>query len=217
MSKKISTWLLATTGILAGWSLYSRFVVNHDMPIVPALDAVRKEFYGSNSTLLSYYAQAESSKRPLVLLHSINAAANAYEMKPLFEQYQGDRPVYVLDLPGFGFSDRSNREYSVELYVSAITDFLREIVGEPADVIALSLSSEFSAIAAHQSPELFNSLTLISPTGLSIKGDTSQQNQTDNSAYNFLNNPIWIKQYFHIEIIILIRSIFYFPKMIICG
>ncbi|GAB5492156.1 MAG: hypothetical protein Phog2KO_23710 [Phototrophicaceae bacterium] len=114
MIKKIPSWLIATTGILATWAIYSRFGVNHEIPIASALNAERKEFYGVNSTLLSYYVQQNLTKRPLVLLHSINAAANAYEMQPLFEHYQDDRPVYVLDLPGFGFSDRSNRDYSID-------------------------------------------------------------------------------------------------------
>src|SRR5690606_12671036 len=169
--KGIPSWLIAIMSVLGGWSLYSKFIIDHEMPITPAIDADRKEFYGNNSTLLNYYVKTESKARPLVLIHSINAAANAYEMRPLFVHYQADRPVYALDLPGFGFSDRSNRDYSVELYVSAITDFLKDIVGEPADIIALSLSSEFSAIAAHRIPELFNSLIVISPTGFTQRNE----------------------------------------------
>lgn len=215
MIKKIPSWLIATTGILATWAIYSRFGVNHEIPIASALNAERKEFYGVNSTLLSYYVQQNSTKRPLVLLHSINAAANAYEMQPLFEHYQDDRPVYVLDLPGFGFSDRSNRDYSIDLYVSAITDFLRDVVAEPADVIALSLTSEFSAIVAHQAPELFNSLTLISPTGMSKKGDVSQQHKDDKSVYNILNNSLWSQPLY--DLLVTRLSLRYFLGMNFVG
>jgi pimeloyl-ACP methyl ester carboxylesterase len=49
---------------------------------------------------------------PLLLIHSVNAAASAYEVRPLFDHYRGRRPVYALDLPGFGQSDRSDRLYS---------------------------------------------------------------------------------------------------------
>ena len=59
-------------------------------------------------------------RRPLLLLHSINAAASAYEMKPLFEHYSRERPVYALDFPGYGLSDRSARDYTPRLMTDAI-------------------------------------------------------------------------------------------------
>jgi len=186
--RRIPAWMIAGGTLIGAWAIYSAMLTDHDMPIGSAIDAERDEFHGKNSALLSYYANTKAEGRPLVLLHSINAAANAYEVRPLFLHYQNQRPVYALDLPGFGFSERSNREYSVELYVAAITDFLKDIVGEPADVIAMSLSSEFAAIAAQQSPDLFHSLTLISPTGLS---STQTQIQENENLYQLLSNPIW--------------------------
>jgi pimeloyl-ACP methyl ester carboxylesterase len=46
---------------------------------------------------------------PMLLVHSVNASASAAEMAPLFDYYRQSRSVYALDLPGFGFSDRSDR------------------------------------------------------------------------------------------------------------
>lgn len=165
--RRFQSWFLTSGALVGAWAVYSVLLTDHDMAIGPAIDAPRSEFYARNSTLLSYYAKTEATGRPLVLLHSINAAANAYEMRPIFEYYQTQRPVYALDLPGFGFSERTNRDYSVELYVAAISDFLNEIVGEPADVVAMSLTNEFVALAAQKYPELFKSISMISPTGLS--------------------------------------------------
>ena len=68
-------------------------------------------------------------------------------MKPLFDMYRNTRPVYALELPGYGFSDRADRNYTPELFAGAIGEFLEQ-VGKPADVVALSLSSEFVARAA---------------------------------------------------------------------
>jgi pimeloyl-ACP methyl ester carboxylesterase len=157
------------------------------MPLVNAMNAPRKEYFGKNSTFLSYYHEEESKGRPLVLLHSINAAASSYEMRPFFAFYRGERSVYALDLPGFGFSERSNRDYSPELYQNAILDFLEGVVQEPADVIALSLSSEFAVLAAQKSPKLFNSLTLVSPTGLS----NEDYKLSEARLLPLLNNPVW--------------------------
>ncbi|MEO6062604.1 MAG: alpha/beta fold hydrolase, partial [Thermoflexales bacterium] len=77
------------------------------------------------------------------------------------------RPVAAIDLPGFGFSERAQREYRPSLYANAIIATLEHAFGGlPADVVALSLGGEFAALAAAQRPELFRSLTLIAPTGL---------------------------------------------------
>jgi pimeloyl-ACP methyl ester carboxylesterase len=102
-----------------------------------------------------------------VLLHSVNAAPSVFEMKPLFEHYRAERRVFAPDLPGFGFSDRSDRPYSPALYAEAITSFLTDVVKEPADVVAFSLSAEFAARACLQAPDRFTSLALLSPTGFS--------------------------------------------------
>lgn len=116
---------------------------------------------------VSYYRAGTGQGRPLVLIHSINAAPSVFEMKPLFEHYRATRPVFALDLPGFGFSDRPDRPYSPAVFVSAISAFLREVVGEPADLVGLSLGCEFIARVAIEAPDLATSLVLVSPTGFS--------------------------------------------------
>lgn len=118
---------------------------------------------------LGYYQDLTGDNPPVVLLHSVNAAASSYEMRPLFESLRGRRRVFALDLPGFGRSERGARAYTPELYADAIERFVVDVAspqGQPVDLVALSLSSEFAARAALRSPSLFRSLTLLSPTGL---------------------------------------------------
>lgn len=188
-------------GILGGWIAYSRFGINHHVPLPPAIDAERVHFDGRSSRNIHYYVdhvdQPAGAKisAPLVLLHSINAAATAYEMKPLFEAYQGTRDVYAIDLPGFGFSDRSDRVYSSELYKEAILDLLSRI-GKPADVIAFSLTSEFAASAALEHPEYFRSLSMISPAGFNAKFRKAspagaEKGGISDVVYRVLSFPLW--------------------------
>lgn len=162
--RKAGTFAVAAAG--AGIA-YSRIMVDHSVPLPPALAAERREFVSPRAGRISYYVDASPLGRPLVFVHSINAAPSAFEMKPLFDHFHAQRPTYALDLPGFGFSDRSARPYSAELFVNALVDFLDSEVGEAADVVALSLSAEFAAGAALQRPDLVASLVLISPTGFS--------------------------------------------------
>ena len=137
--------------------------------LADALTAPRFEFVSERAGRLAYYADAGGEGRPLVLVHSINAAPSSFEMRPLFEHYRGQRPVYSLDLPGFGHSERGARPYTPELYANALADFLRQIVQQPADVLALSLSAEFAARAALATPGQVASLVVISPTGFSLR------------------------------------------------
>ncbi|MBK1647703.1 alpha/beta fold hydrolase [Rhabdochromatium marinum] len=132
-----------------------------------ALEAPRARFASSGLPEVNYYLDGPENADPIVLLHSINAAPSAFEMKPLFDHYRAERRVYALELPGFGLSDRSDRVYSPELYAEVIGRFLTEVVKAPADVISFSLSSEFTARAALQHPESFRRLTFLSPTGFS--------------------------------------------------
>lgn len=110
---------------------------------------------------------AGQSGAPLLLIHSINAAASAAEVEPLRARYSEKRRVYCIDLPGFGESDRSDRPYTPRLMTDAIVDVAREIFARtdrPIDALAVSLSCEFLARAAAENPSLFRSIAMVSPT-----------------------------------------------------
>jgi pimeloyl-ACP methyl ester carboxylesterase len=161
---------LAAAAPLA-WAAYSALAIDHDMPIAEALPGRRRVHDAPTAGPLAYYEEdgpaPAGSAPPLLLLHSINAAASSYEMRPLWDYYRQRRRVYALELPGFGFSARAARRYDPDLYVAAIIEFLEGVVNaaQGTDVVALSLTAEFVALAAMRRPELFRRLVLISPTG----------------------------------------------------
>jgi len=139
------------------------------MELGKAIDADWRDFQVCGGVRVRCYVSQPgdcADARPLLLLHSINAAPSAMEMRPLFQQWAGSRPVYAPDLPGFGHSQRGALPYSPEFYAEVITDLLSQIEGVPPDVVALSLSSEFLVRAVCQSGRPVHSLVLISPTGL---------------------------------------------------
>ncbi len=164
-----ATAVVATlAAVPLGWMAWSAFVIDHEVPLPPALNAERREMRDPFAGGLSWYQDRRGSGRPVVLVHSINAAASAYEMRPTFEGLRGRRPVYALELPGFGFSERAPRAYTPALYAAAIVGFLERLgVEGGVHLVALSLSSEFAALAALEHPALVRSLTLISPSGFS--------------------------------------------------
>lgn len=141
----------------------------------PAVSGERKSLETGFGTLSFYVAGPDAAARqdpkqpPMLLVHCINAAGSAYEVKPFFEHYRATRTVYALDLPGFGFSARRQRLYTPRLMTDAIlamAEAIRGAHGDSAiDALALSLSSEFLARAAVEQPDWFRTLGLVSPTG----------------------------------------------------
>ena len=115
-------------------------------------------------------AYVKGQGRPLILVHTINAAASAAEVRPIFESLSQHRTVYAIDLPGYGFSERSDRLYTPRLMTDAIHDLVRHIQAvhgsQAIDALAVSLSCEFLARAATEQPQHYQSVSLVSPTGL---------------------------------------------------
>lgn len=106
---------------------------------------------------------------PVLLLHGVHPAASSAEMAPLAARLARRRKVYNLDLPGFGFSERSDVHYDIPRFVAAVeaaaTFILEQDGAERLDAVALSLSCEFLARAALRKPRRHRSLAFISPTG----------------------------------------------------
>ena len=194
--------LWAVPVIAAGaWILYSKFIVAHDQLLPEAVEAKRVVFKSKLGVNLNYYVDRKTEGRPLVLIHGVNSGASAFEMRPLFEHYRSSRPVYALELPGFGFSDRPDRTYTPQYFAEALLDFLETQVGEAVDVIALSLSCEFAARAAVALPDCFHSLAFISPSGLGEgPGGASlqliQPGSLSEKVHDVLENPIWSQAIF---------------------
>lgn len=163
---------LAALGSVAAL-LGRRRPVDREMELPPALPGRHRRLATQKAGAVSLYDSAEAAGTPLLLVHSINAAANAYEVRPLYLHYRATRPVYALDLPGFGHSERTRRLYTPRLMVEAIHAVSAEIRarhgGGALDAVALSLSASYLARAALERPADYRSLGLISPTGFDAR------------------------------------------------
>lgn len=187
-----------------------------DSPALPeAVEADRREHAGRAGGL-SYYVAGEGP--PMLLIHSINAAGSAYEIKPAFEHYRSSRRVYAPDLPGFGFSERSERRYDVRLYVAAVHDMLDVVAedcgDEAVDALALSLSSEFLARAALEAPSRLRSLALVTPTGFNAGSVKLREPEGTTREvpllHSILTVPLWRRSLY--RLLVSPRSIRYFLR-----
>ncbi len=153
-------------------------------PLPPSLHGKRLALTGSGPTVYAYASLYEAGDAqgldgrpspaapavPLLLVHSVSAGASALEMRPLFERYGAIRPTLAIDLPGFGRSQRGPLDYTPALMAQAVLRAAHQLRAwknaAAVDVLALSLSCEFVALAALKQPSWFRSVALVSPTGL---------------------------------------------------
>jgi pimeloyl-ACP methyl ester carboxylesterase len=169
-------------------------VPNPTLP--PAVAAPRLETR-ARSGRLSYYVAGTG--KPMLLLHSINAAASVREVQPAFDHAVHSHRVYAPDLPGYGFSDRSERRYDIRLFCDAIRDMLDVIAKEhgkaPVDALGLSLSAEFLARVAAEQPARFRTLTLVTPTGFRRGYDKMRAAEGTSrefrGVYSTVTFPLW--------------------------
>lgn len=103
---------------------------------------------------------------PLVLLHSLGPGYDGTQWLRAAERLAAAHRVYVPDLLGWGRSDRPALPYTPELYVGLLTDFLAEVVREPAVLVAAGRTAAFAVEVAVHRPELVRGLGLVVPLGL---------------------------------------------------
>ncbi|MFN8556545.1 MAG: alpha/beta fold hydrolase [Dehalococcoidia bacterium] len=149
-------------GVAAALASFNLFMKSRGGVLPSPVEAAERWVDTDDGRVRVYEA---GSGAPLVLLHSFNAAASTYEMRPLFEAFAPERRVIAFDWLGFGLSERPALRYSAETYQRLLERVLDRVLSGPADVIALSLPSQYVAIAAGRRPERFRRIICLSPTG----------------------------------------------------
>lgn len=169
-------------------------------PLLPAVAGQRIELQTA-AGLISFYQSDDvqnSMLRPLFLIHSVNAAASAAEVAPLYDHYSQKRPTYAIDLPGYGFSDRSDRPYTIRIMTDAVLAVLAHIRSQhgavAVDIVGVSLACEYVARVACEASESVRRIALVSPTGFSGKKrfyKTLGSSRGIAWLYRAASNPAW--------------------------
>ena len=181
MIRKTVSGFLRSVGVLglsvAGMMLVAALVaLRHIMETPQPLESPlpgEAHIYRWKRGHIFYKVLGPEEAPPLVLLHAPGIGASSYEMRHLMKPLAQRFRVYAPDLPGFGLSDRPQMDYSAETYIALIQDFLRDVIGLPAVLVANGLSNNYAVAAAQRSPELCERLVLISPTTL-IQSESGQ-------------------------------------------
>ena len=111
------------------------------------------------------------ARETLVFLHGFGGGSSAFEWSKVFPAFAGDYRVIAPDLIGWGQSTHLERNYTISDYLNSIPEFIRATCEGPVTVVASALTAAFVVRIAIASPDLFKSLILMTPAGLSDFGN----------------------------------------------
>jgi pimeloyl-ACP methyl ester carboxylesterase len=154
-----------------------------------ALGGQPRVFEWKHGRIFYKEAGAENPGPPLLFIHGIGAGASTFMWRKNFDALARDFHVYAIDLLGFGFSDKpAHAPYSADLYVRLLADFVREVTGSPARIIANSLGAAYAVRLADEAPATVEALVLISPTG--ADNLRARPGMTGAAFYGLLQSPV---------------------------
>lgn len=111
----------------------------------------------------------------LVFLHGFGGGSSAYEWSKVYPAFASEYRVLAPDLIGWGRSEHPARNYKIDDYITTIIEFIEQTCEQPITAIASSLTAAFTIRAAIARPDLFKSLILTTPAGLSDFGENYSQ------------------------------------------
>ncbi len=126
---------------------------------------------------MAYYTQdhafwGEVNNQPTILfLHNLGGGASAYEWSKVYPAFAAEYRILAPDLIGWGASDRPQRDYQVEDYLTTITEFIEQTCPHlPINIVASSWTAALTVRLAIQNPKLFQRLFLVCPSGFADFG-----------------------------------------------
>ncbi|MBQ5676680.1 MAG: hypothetical protein IIV45_16750 [Lachnospiraceae bacterium] len=145
MKNSKKCFLTATAAILIGMHAYNKFVET-TATRKKMLSEEKGSFFDWKQGYI-YYTKTGAGN-PLLLVHDINSASSSEEWSKIIKRLSKNNTVYALDLLGCGRSEKPALKYTNYLYVQLITTFIKNVIKEPADVVATNLSSSVILSAA---------------------------------------------------------------------
>lgn len=118
------------------------------------------------------YYKHYGSGSPVILIHALEPSANMSEWLSAADKLSQSHSVYVIDLPGCGFSDKNIVDYSIYMYALAVNDFVKTRICRRHDTssgiyaAAASTSAAILTCAALINPQLYSSLAFINPAAM---------------------------------------------------
>ncbi|MDZ8185400.1 MAG: alpha/beta hydrolase [Nostoc sp. ChiSLP02] len=114
---------------------------------------------------------AKDGRETLVFLHGFGGGSSAYEWSKVYPAFASEYRIIAPDLIGWGRSEHPARNYNIDDYLTTIREFIQQTCNGPVTTVASSLTAAFTIRVAIAHPDLFKSLILTTPAGLSDFGE----------------------------------------------
>ena len=126
-----------------------------------------------------YYVKAGekySQRPPLLLVHGFGASTDHWRKN--IAELQHDFEVYVIDLLGFGRSEKPKLQYGGDLWRDQLHEFIAEVIGERAVLAGNSLGGYASLCVAAQRADSVAGLVLLNSAGPFSKDQPTTEPET---------------------------------------
>jgi pimeloyl-ACP methyl ester carboxylesterase len=177
-TKKFRLWifsrniLLSIGAAVVIWVIFSNVMTGYEQKRYPPIGEL-VEVDGKN---MHVYTKGEGD-HTIVLLSGLGTATPALDFEPLTDELAQDNRVVVVELFGYGWSDRTNKERTVENIVEEIRSALKQAdIEGPYILMPHSISGIYSMYFAHTYPEEVKAVIGIDttlPQALEYFGETA--------------------------------------------
>jgi pimeloyl-ACP methyl ester carboxylesterase len=125
---------------------------------------------------------------PIVLLHTLRTQLDMFQkvIPPLAERFR----VYALDYPGHGYSDIPERDYSPELFVTAVAGFLETLGIEGAVVVGESIGGTIGLLLAARNNKRVRAVVAVNPYDYDAGRGLRRSSLLANVVFGVSNVPI---------------------------
>ena len=161
---KIITAVLLAVGAATGTALVNKYI-KVSATSKKLLSHPEPSIYKWRLGDIYYTKKGKGS--PILLIHDMLPGGSGYEWGKIEDDLALEHTVYNLDLPGCGRSEKSGITYTNFVYVQAICDFIKNVIGEKTDVIVNGYAVSFVVMACHNEKDLFNKIMMVNPVSLS--------------------------------------------------
>ena len=162
-SKRLLTLVALATTTTATIHIINK-VIAASACLKEMLDTDVRNYYHWRFGDIYYTKKGKGS--PILLIHDMLPGGSGYEWTRIEDELSLEHTVYNLDLPGCGRSEKPGMTYTNFVYVQAICDFIKNVIGEKTDVIVNGYSASFVVMACHNEKTLFDKIMMVNPVSL---------------------------------------------------